>query len=144
MSSDDGRFSVVQRVRFGDLDALQHMNNVEFLRYFETARIDYIRELMPGHHPGDREQFGFIFAECHINYRSPAFFGDEIRTYVWASEIRRSAIRIDFEMVVEADARKVADGWGMLVGYDYVAGKARPLPDDLRAIVEPQLRDPVG
>ena len=37
-----GRFSMTQKVRFGDLDAMQHMNNVEFLRYFETARIEYI------------------------------------------------------------------------------------------------------
>jgi acyl-CoA thioester hydrolase len=138
------RFSVVERVRFGDLDALQHMNNVEFLRFFETARIDYIRRLIPGHHPGNREEFGFIFAECHINYRAPAFFGDDIRTYVWAGELRRSAVRIDFEMIVEGDGRKVAEGWGMLVGYDYVAGKAQPLPESLREVLERELPDPVG
>ena len=27
-----------ERVRFGDLDAMKHLNNVVFLRYFETAR----------------------------------------------------------------------------------------------------------
>ena len=32
-------WSLVQRVRFGDVDALQHLNNVQFLRFFETARI---------------------------------------------------------------------------------------------------------
>ena len=138
------RFSILQRVRFGDLDALQHMNNVEFLRYFETARIDYIRQLLPGHSPGNSNEFGFIFAEAHINYRAPAFYDDEIRTYVWVSEIRRSALRVDFEMVVEADERKVAEGYGWLVGYDYVAGKPQPLPDEVRERVEPELRDPVG
>jgi acyl-CoA thioester hydrolase len=138
------RFSMVQRVRFGDLDALQHMNNVEFLRFFETARIDYIRKLIPGHSPGNSNEFGFIFAEAHVNYRAPAFFDDEIRTYVWVGEIRRSAIRVDFEMVVEADARKVAEGYGWLVGYDYVAGRPQPLPDEVRRLVEPELRDPVG
>ena len=140
----DDRFSTVQRVRFGDLDALQHMNNVEFLRFFETARIDYIRRLLPGHEPGDRQQFGFIFAECHINYRAPAFFDDVIRTYVWISEIRRSALRVDFEMRVEADDRKVAEGFGWLVGYDYNEGRPRPLSDELRERIEPELRDPVG
>ena len=140
----DDRFSIVQRVRFGDLDALQHMNNVEFLRFFETARIDYIRQLIPGHSPGDSSEFGFIFAEAHINYRAPAFYDDEIRTYVWLSEIRRSAVRVDFEMVVDADDRKVAEGYGWLVGYDYVAGKPQPLPDELRERIESELRDPVG
>ena len=138
------RFSTVQRVRFGDLDALQHMNNVEFLRFFETARIDYIRQLIPGHSPGNSNEFGFIFAEAHINYRAPAFYDDEIRTYVWISEIRRSALRVDFEMIVEGDERKVAEGYGWLVGYDYVVGKPQPLPDELRERIEPELRDPVG
>ena len=138
------RFALTQRVRFGDLDALQHMNNVEFLRFFETARIDYIRQLLPGHDPGNREAFGFIFAECHINYRAPAFFGDDIRTEVWLSEIRRSAVRVDFEMTVTGDERRVADGYGWLVGYDYVSGKSQPLSGDLRERLEPELRDPVG
>ena len=63
MSADD-RFSLVQRVRFGGLDALQHRNNVEFLRFFETARIEYIATLAPGHAPTSPNAFGFIFAEC--------------------------------------------------------------------------------
>ncbi|GAC1316997.1 MAG: thioesterase family protein [Thermoleophilaceae bacterium] len=129
-------FSVVERVRFGDLDAMQHMNNVEFLRFFETARIDYLATLVPGLTPTDRRSFGFIFAECHIAYRAPAFFGDEIRTEIRPSELRRSSIRLDFEMRVERDARLVAEGFGVLVGYDYDAGGAQPIPDALRERLE--------
>jgi acyl-CoA thioester hydrolase len=134
--SADGRFSIVQRVRFGDLDAMQHMNNVEFLRFFETARIDYMRTLMPERAPTKRQEFGFIFAECHIAYRAPAFFDEEIRTYVWPSELARSSLRLDFEMSSQADGRLVADGYGVLVGYDYVEGRARPIPDELRERID--------
>ncbi len=129
-------FSVVQRVRFGDLDAMQHMNNVEFLRFFETARIDYLRRLSPEHAPTARADFGFIFAECHIAYRSPAFFEEEIRTWIRPGELRRSSIRLDFEMRTEGDDRLVADGYGVLVGYDYEAGRAQPIPDELRTRLE--------
>jgi acyl-CoA thioester hydrolase len=132
-------FSIVQRVRFGDLDAMQHMNNVEYLRFFETARIDYLMTIAPGHQPGSRSQFGFIFAECHIAYRSPAHFGEEIRTWVWPSELRRSSLRLRFEMRSESDGRLIADGYGVLVGYDYAAGKARPLPDELVQRLTPEL-----
>jgi acyl-CoA thioester hydrolase len=134
----DATFSMLQRVRFGDLDAMQHMNNVEFLRFFETARIDYLMTVAPEHRPGSR-QFGFIFAECHIGYRSPAQFGDEVRTFVWPSELRRSSIRLEFEMRRESDGRLLADGYGVLVGYDYSAGKAQPVPDELRRTLEAQL-----
>ena len=139
MSPPDGAFSNVQRVRFGDLDAMQHMNNVEFLRFFETARIEYIGTLAPEHVPTSRQAFGFIFAECHIAYRSPAVFDEVIRTYVWASEIRRSSLKLGFEMRVDSDDRAVADGWGTLVGYDYAAGRSEPIPDDLRERIEPSL-----
>jgi acyl-CoA thioester hydrolase len=54
-------FSHVERVRFGDLDAMQHMNNVEFLRFFETARIEYLKLLLPEHSPTGRREFRFIF-----------------------------------------------------------------------------------
>ena len=140
----DDRFSIVQRVRFGDLDAMQHMNNVEFLRYFETARNEYIETLFPDHSPGRKEQFGFIFAECHIAYRAPAFYRDEIRTYVWPSEMKRSSIRLGFEMKVDERDQTVAEGWGTLVGYDYIAGRAQPIPDRWRAAVEPELRPQVS
>ena len=132
-------FSMVQRVRFGDLDAMQHMNNVEYLRFFETARIDYLMGVVPEHHPGSRQQFGFIFAECHIAYRSPAHFNEEVRTYVWPTEMARSSLRLEFCMKSESDGRVLAEGYGVLVGYDYAGGEARPLPDELRERLQPEL-----
>ena len=125
-------FAHVERVRFADLDAMQHLNNVEFLRFFETARIAWIAEVLPGSAPTRREDFGFIFAECHIAYRSPASFGEEIRTFVEPSEVRRSSVRLDFSRTAEGDGRLLAEGYGVLVGYDYAAGQAKPLPEAVR------------
>ena len=140
---DDGHFSMVQRVRFGDLDAMQHMNNVEFLRFFETARIDFITQLRPEHRPGNAEGgFGFIFAECHIAYRSPVHYDEEIRTYIRPAELRRSSIKLAFEMRVEGDGRLAAEGWGTLVGYDYEAARVQRIPAPLVERLEPLLPEP--
>jgi acyl-CoA thioester hydrolase len=140
--SEDGAwpFSMVQRVRFGDLDAMQHMNNVEFLRFFETARIDYIREVVPEHAPTSRNRFGFIFAECQIAYRAPAHFGDEIRTFIRPSELKRSSLKLAFQMRRERDDTLLAEGYGVLVGYDYEESRAMPVPDELRERLEPAPR----
>ena len=121
-----------ERIRFGHLDAMRHLNNVEFLRFFETARIAWIADVLPGSAPTRREDFGFIFAECHIAYRSPASFGEEIRTFIEPSEVRRSSVRLDFSMTAEGDGRLLAEGYGVLVGYDYAAGQAKPLPEAVR------------
>jgi acyl-CoA thioester hydrolase len=124
-------FVHTERIRFGHLDAMRHLNNVEFLRFFETARIEYLRTVIPEHDPADPDDFGLIFAECHINYRSPGFYDDEIAIAIRPTDLRRSSFRVSFEMHV--GERLLADGWGALVGYDYAAGAARPLPDRVEA-----------
>jgi acyl-CoA thioester hydrolase len=126
-------FSYVDRVRFGDLDAMRHLNNVAFLSFFESARIAYISQIVPGHQPTSPTDFGLIFAECHINYRAPAFYDEEIRTYVRVGDVARSSFRVYFEMRAERDERLLAEGFGVLVGYDYGAGRSRALPDHVRA-----------
>jgi acyl-CoA thioester hydrolase len=130
------RFVHREVVRFGDLDALRHLNNVVFLRYFETARVNFVRSVWPGRDPTAPEEgrFGLIFAECHINYRSPVFLDEEVEIGCWVGELRRSAVRVDFDMRV--GERPAADGYGWLVGFDYVNQRSEPLPDELRAALE--------
>jgi acyl-CoA thioester hydrolase len=125
----------VERVRFGDLDAMRHLNNVVFLRYFESARIAFISELLPEHNPTQPEgdPSGVIFAECHINYRSPVYYDEELHVISRVGEIRRSSFQITFEMRV--GDRLAAEGYGWLVGFDYEAQKASPLPDALRDVL---------
>jgi acyl-CoA thioester hydrolase len=125
-----------ERVRFGDLDAMRHLNNVVFLRYFETARIAFMRELMPDHDPShpERDTTGVIFAECQIRYRSPVLFDEVVAIECSVGEVRRSAFEIRFAMRV--GDRLAAEGSGWLVAYDYSAGHSQPLPDGLRAALE--------
>lgn len=130
-------FSFVQRVRFSDLDALAHMNNVEFLRFVETARIAYVRSLMPDYTPLLDRGFGFILAESHISYRSPAHLDEDLRTTIRPEEVGRSSVRAAFEIHAEGDGRLVAEGYNVVVGYDFSEGRSRALPDDLRARLSP-------
>jgi len=125
-----------ERVRFGDLDAMRHLNNVVYLRYFESARIAYLRELVPGHDPGRLagDGFGFIFAECHINYRSPVHYDEEMAVHCSIGEVRRSAFQVLFTMKVED--RVAAEGYGWLVGYEYEAQRSARLPEQLREALE--------
>ena len=129
-------YTHIERVRFGDLDAMRHLNNVVFLRYFETARIAFIRGLLPTHDPAhpETQRFGLIFAECHINYRSPVYFDEEVAVECSVSEVRRSAFQVNFTMRV--GERLAADGYGWLVGFDYSAEKASPLPEEVKAALQ--------
>jgi acyl-CoA thioester hydrolase len=124
------------RVRFGDLDPMGHVNNVDFLRFFESARIAFHRQILGeeqvnGQRP---EGFGMVVAEMHANYRSPAYFDEELQTAVRPGEIGRSSYRIVFE--TRAGDRLVGDGHAVLVGYDYSRNESTPLPDEMRSQLE--------
>ena len=129
-------YTHTERIRFGDLDAMRHLNNVVFLRYFETARIRWLGELVPEHDPANPEgdETGLIFAECHIAYRSPVVYDEAVDVRLSVGEVRRSAFRLDFRM--EVGDRLAAEGHGWLVGFDYAAQRARPLASALRARLE--------
>jgi acyl-CoA thioester hydrolase len=136
-------YTHVERVRFGDLDAMRHLNNVVFLRYFETARILYMRELLPDHDPSHPEGgFGLIFAECQIAYRSPGYFDEVVAIDLRVADVRRSSFRIEFRMHV--GERALADGSGTLVGYEYEHQRAARLPEDLRERLERVSKPSIG
>ena len=128
-----------ERVRFGDLDAMRHLNNVVFLRYFETARIAFLRSINPEHDPASPETgpFGVIFAECHIAYRAPVRFDEQVDVVCSIGEVRRSSFRVDFKMSV--GERLAAEGHGWLVGFDYTEQRSAPLPDGFRLRLEEEL-----
>ena len=92
-----------ERVRFGDLDAMRHVSNVVFLRYFETAWISYRQTLglLEGDLFAESETgFGLILAEAHIRYRSPVQFDEDLDIALTISDIRRSSFGVAFEMQV--------------------------------------------
>ena len=103
-----------------------------FLRYFETARINYLNSISEDHDPVNRDRgFGMIFASCHIDYRSPGHFDEDVDIRVRPAEIGTKSLKLEFEMRV--GERLLAEGYGVLVGYDYANQKSAVLPEALCA-----------
>ena len=133
----DWPFTHADRVRYADVDTMRHLNNVAFVQFFEDARIAFMHSLFPEHDPTDPDEFPVVFAELHLAYRAPAYFGEEIRTSVRPSHLERSSFRTEFRMAVAE--RLIAEGHGVYVGYDYVAERARPLAERIVARITPLL-----
>ncbi len=130
MSADGWRYSFDDQIRYGDLDTNAHLNNVAVHGFFESARVAYLRGLFPDLDPlGRTGRFGMIFAETHVRFASPGFYQERVRVDVKLTELRRSSVKLAFQMVCTADERVIADGWGTLVGYDYEQGRAQALPE---------------
>ena len=67
-------FEIDVNVAWGDMDALGHVNNVTYARYFETVRAEFFLNLKRRHNfemPADRAMF---MTSLHINYRRQLVF----------------------------------------------------------------------
>jgi acyl-CoA thioester hydrolase len=121
--------------RFGDTDAMGHVNNARFLTYCESARIAYWEAATgePVGLPTHGAEESLILADIHVSFRTPAFFGETLIVETRVGRIGRSSFtlehRITAESSVRGPARLVATAEAVQVLYDYATARPRAIPD---------------
>jgi acyl-CoA thioester hydrolase len=122
-------------VHWGEMDYFRHVNNTVFFRYFESARIAYL----------DRIRFreeetqggvGPILASTHCRFRRPLTYPDTVLVGARATEVAADRFTMEYRLVSRAQGEVAAEGGGVLVSYDYAAGRKAPLPEPVRAAIE--------
>ena len=73
--------TAVLDVRFSDCDPMGHVNNANYLTYFEQARVEFLRH----HHLG--WTLPFILAEANVRFLAPARFGDTLHVHLTVGHI---------------------------------------------------------
>ena len=126
-------FVFEDRIRFSDLDARGHLNNVRFLIFFEAARNAFVRELHPDHDPTVPTPEDLIVARAEIDYRSPGRYEEVVRTSVIAEDVDRRKFTLRFTMRAAGDDRVLAEGTNLLLGYDYDAEAPADIAEPLYA-----------
>jgi acyl-CoA thioester hydrolase len=121
------------QVRFSDTDALGHVNNAVYLSYLESARVDYLRELLGAK---KIEELGVIIARVEIDYKSPAFHHETMRVGCRVEEIGGSSIKMDYRVEDRDTGRLVALAKSVLVAYDYALGRPVRVSDEWRQKME--------
>jgi acyl-CoA thioester hydrolase len=136
------RFNRHVEVRFGDTDAMGHVNSAVYLAYFEAARAAYYRAVTGGMFGigSDTHARSFIVAEARVVYRSPILFGEPLVAECRVAWVSRSAFGLEYLLSVEsstlAAGRLAAHGETVQVMYDYVAARPMPVPADLVGMFE--------
>ena len=134
------RFRYPVEVRFRDLDAIGHVNNVVYLTYVESARLGWWQKVTGR---AGIDGLDIILARTEVDYRSPVSLGERLEVGVRCAVIKRSSFVLESE-IVELDSRRVvAQARNVLVYYDYAAGRAVPIPPELRRQIRAQDPDAV-
>ena len=115
-------------VRWGDMDAFGHVNNTVFFRFFESARIEYLRAI----EFAGQEGIGPILASTHCRFRRPVAFPDTVRVGARTTALDEDRFTMEYRLVSEALGEVAAEGGGVVVSYDYGAAGKAPLPAAVR------------
>ncbi|HVF05436.1 MAG TPA: thioesterase family protein [Frankiaceae bacterium] len=118
-------------VRFGDTDAMGHVNNAKFATYLEDARVGFFQHVSGG----VVGLSGMILARQEIDFVHPVYFGaGVVRTTAWVEQVGTKSFRMGYTM--EQDGTVVARAVSVQVAYDYAANASRPLTDVERKVLE--------
>jgi acyl-CoA thioester hydrolase len=119
-------------IRWGDMDAMGHVNNTVYFRYMEQARIGWFESLMPR---GEAwRSIGIVIVNASCNFKQPINYPGTVEVRVFAGAPGGSSVPTFYELRVEDQL--YADGAATVVFVD--GEKQRPLriPDGIRALLQ--------
>ena len=120
-------------VRWGDMDAMGHVNNATYFRYMETARIDWFRSI--GCVP-EAQGEGPVIVNAFCNFYRQFEYPDEVLLKMYVSDPGRTTFESWATMEKVAEPGVVcAAGGATTIWVNFPQQKAVGLPDWIRAIV---------
>jgi acyl-CoA thioester hydrolase len=76
-----------------------------------------------------------ILARAEVDYRSALEMGESVEVGVGCTSLGRSSFVLECDMTERKAGRLVAQARKVMVYYDYAAGRSRPLPPEIRALI---------
>ncbi|MFI5659266.1 acyl-CoA thioesterase [Streptomyces sp. NPDC051684] len=112
-------------LRWADMDAYGHVNNVVFLRYLEEARIDFLFR------PDKDFQQGSVVARHEIDYKRQLVHRHRpVDIELWVSEIKAASFTLSYE-VKDEDVVYVRAST-VVVPFDFEAQRPRRITAEER------------
>lgn len=124
------------QLRFKDIDKMGHVNNANYLTYFELARTDYFNALTDLKIDWVNE--GVILAKIEMEYRQPVLLEDKVFVYTWISKVGSKSFDMSCSVVRIADGSEVeaARGRAVIVCFNYANGQTIEIPGEWRKVLE--------
>ncbi len=133
MKNDLFQYPVIieQNVTWGDMDAHGHVNNVEYFRYMENARVEYYTRI-------DKYEFEartgitLVLKSTGCKYISPLAYPDTISIGARVKEIKDDHILMVYLVVNVLRKRIAAVGEAIIVALKSSDNTRVPIPGELK------------
>ena len=109
-------------VAWGEMDALQHVNNMVYFRYFESARINLFAKIGLF---DDLQitNIGPVLADNHARYKRPVTYPDTLLVGVTVSDVQADRFMLNYTVFSQTQQAVTTLGSSQVVIFDFNTGK---------------------
>jgi acyl-CoA thioester hydrolase len=118
-------------VAWGEMDSLQHVNNIVYFRYFESVRMAFFDRIE--FWPSINESgIGPILGSTNCRFKIPLTYPDTVSVGARVPKIEADRFLMEYLVVSHRHQRVAAEGEGLIVAYDYREMRKTGLPEEIR------------
>ena len=121
-------------IEWGDMDALRHVNNIEYFKYFQVARIAYFEKIASDGVLREK-RIPLILASTQCKFIYPLAYPDSISVGVRVDAMADQYFTMKYAVVSHQHQRLAAIGDAKVVMFDYVNNKKASIPDEIRKVI---------
>ncbi|MHB8091591.1 MAG: acyl-CoA thioesterase [Syntrophales bacterium] len=118
-------------VAWGEMDAFQHVNNIIYLRYFESARIAYFYKLDMIEAMA-RTGIGPILASLSCKFKVQITYPDDVLIGAKVTNIGKHSFMMGYCVFSASHQKMAAEGEGLIVTFNYQENRKVAVPEELR------------
>lgn len=122
------------QVAWGEMDALQHVNNAVYFRYFETARLDYFNKInllvnLKQNHIGPV----LSYTECR--YKAPVTYPDTLLIGSRVTDLQDDRFTMEYQIVSENTGKVTTVGSATCVMFDFKQHTKASIPENIKQAI---------
>jgi acyl-CoA thioester hydrolase len=122
-------------VRWGDADALGHVNNVQYIRYLESGRVSYCDDVLNMHF-SPAMKVGWILADLQCSYVQQVHYPAELEICTAVTKIGGKSVTITSNIYHQGDDKPVLTSKGIMVWFDYEKQETELIPTSVRDVIK--------
>lgn len=134
MNLDDYKLSLELRIDFSDLDMYKHVNNLTFIRFLQSGRVNFWEATGLATLYSEAKK-GAILVSTHCDFKKPLFYPGTAIVKTKLAYIKTSSFALD-QLIIDEHGEICAQGRDIAAFYDFIHEEALPIPKDLKLRME--------
>lgn len=132
MNEKDFPLEIELRIVWSDLDVYEHVNNVNIIRYLQSARVN-IWELSGLYKSYKETNQGPMLVSSKVDFKKSLFYPGTITIKSRVGSIKSSSFSLE-HIILNAQGEICIEAKDVAVCFDFTTEKTYQIPDNLRTI----------